>query len=83
MRETLVAVQTVNDERGNRYEFSYYRLEEGNSYGICIRDRNGGSAMVPDLTVSKRKVNALLKRMIRGAVSPVGMQDIIEDWLIL
>ena len=82
MRETLVAVQTVMDEQGRMYEFSYYRLEEGNCYGVCIRDQSGGAAMVPDITASKRKVNALLNRLIQGTVSPIGMQDVIEDWLI-
>lgn len=82
MRETLIAVQTVTDEEGNVYEFSYYRLEEGKRYGVCIRDKRGGVSMVPDLTESRRAVNALLRRLIRGTVSPVGMLDVVEDWLI-
>ena len=82
MREILIAVQIVSDEQGRIHKFSYYRLEEGKCYGVCIRDHTGAVAMLSDVTPSKRKINALLRRLIRGMVSPVGMMDVVEDWLI-
>ena len=29
----------------------------------------------------RRKIDALLRRMVRGAVSPASMRDVVEDWL--
>ena len=81
MTEILVGVQTTEGADGKTHQFSYYRLEDGRGYGICIRDGSGGVAMAPGVTTRRRKIDALLRRMVRGAVSPASMRDVVEDWL--
>lgn len=83
MVETLIAVQTVKGENGEVYNYSYYRLEEKNSYGVCIKDQKGAMAMIPNVTTKRCSVNTLLRKMIRCGVSPASMRDVVEDWLLL
>lgn len=82
MMETLVAVQTVEGQDGKVYQFSYYRIENGKEYGVCIRDQDGAVAMAPGVTTRRRSINSLLRSMIRGSVSPATMVDVVEDWLV-
>lgn len=83
MFETLIAVQTVKGEDGEVHNFSYYRLEDEKCYGVCIKDQAGAMAMIPNVTTKRRRIDALLRKMIRGCVSPVSMRDVVEDWLLL
>lgn len=80
--ETLIAVQTVEGQDGKVYRFSYYRIENGKEYGVCIRDQDGAVSMVPGVTTKRRHINSLLRYMIRGTVSPSTMVDVVEDWLV-
>lgn len=81
MTEILIEVKTVIDEEGRVHQFSYYRLEEGGSYGVCIKSREKAAAMVPGITASRRRINTLLNALIRGSVSPTEMREVVEDWL--
>lgn len=81
MRETLVGVQSVLDETGRQYQFSYYRMDSGKDYGVCIRDQDGAVAMAPGVTTRRRRVDALLRKLMRGSVSPAGLEDVLADWL--
>ena len=81
MTETLIGVQKVLDENGKIYQFSYYRMDSGKDYGVCIRDQEGSMAMAPGVTTQRRRINALLRRLMRGGVSPTALGDVLEDWL--
>lgn len=82
MREALIQVCRIADENGNIYQFSYYRLEDSKSYGVCIRDQDGAVAMISDITSEYERIDALLDLLIRGCVSPLHLPEIVEDWLI-
>ena len=64
----------------------YYLLEEepeegGTSYGVEI-ELEGESALVTALSPSRKKVEALAAALIRGAVTPVALRDVVDDWLL-
>lgn len=66
--------------RGTRTR--YYLLEDGGaSYGVQVELGNE-SAAVPDLSPSRRRVEALAKALARGAVTPVALRDVVDDWLL-
>lgn len=39
--------------------------------------------MVPGITTRRRRIDALLEKLVRFAVSPVCARDVVEDWLVL
>ena len=59
----------------------YYLLEEGGSYGVQV-ELKGEEASVPDLSPSRRRVEALAAALVRGTVTPVGLRDVVDDWLL-
>lgn len=63
----------------------YYLLEEdaedSGAYGVQI-ELEGEAASVPDLSPSRQKVLELAGALVRGAVTPVGLRDVVDDWLL-
>lgn len=49
-------------------------------YGLRIR-RGGETAEIAGLTVSQRRIQELLESLVRGAVTPVVLRDVVEDWM--
>ena len=67
-------------------QISYYLLvEEGRErplqYGVRIEAEGGDFDEVFAVTTSGQRMNDLLELLIRNAVTPVSLGDIIEDWL--
>ena len=60
----------------------YYLLEYGGSYGVAV-ELEGETAAVPDLSPSRQRVEALTDALIRGTVTPVGLRDVVDDWLLV
>ena len=57
-------------------------LENGlENYGILVEYRSQRAA-VPDLTIFRRRAEALIERLRRGGVTPVAVRDVAEDWLL-
>lgn len=61
----------------------YYLLQSGvchPHYGIKVLfgDEN---VVIPKISTRKESVCALLEQMLQGAVTPVTVSDVIEDWL--
>lgn len=81
MTEILVAVKTLLAENGTAHVLSYYRVEQGRSYGVCVKERDGAVVCVQNLTQKRPYINALLRKMVRGGVSTVSVRDVAEDWL--
>ena len=58
----------------------YYLLEEDaenpGAYGVQI-ELDGEEASVPDLRVLE-----LADTLVRGVVTPVGLRDVVDDWLL-
>ena len=54
---------------------------EKEQYGVSVACQ-GEEAHFPRLTVSQRAVQELLDAMLKGCVTPVTAQDVVEDWLL-
>lgn len=61
----------------------YYLLEgeEPGSYGVRI-ELGEEEASAADLSPSRQRVRGLLEALIRGVVTPVGLRDVVDDWLL-
>ncbi len=90
MREIAVAKKQLWDENGinrmldyailvNETEISPRMVCE--SYGVRIRGEGGETAEVPDLTVSSARIGELVELLVRNAVTPCTLRDVIDDWL--
>ena len=51
------------------------------SYGIAVEAGGEGEAVL-DLTVSRSRADALMRRLIAGSVTAVTVRDIVDDWLL-
>ena len=51
------------------------------SYGVKVVGQDGEEASLPNITVSTRRIDELMDLLIRNQVSPVTLQDVVEDWL--
>lgn len=96
MRTISVARRTEEDQNGQRYSLEYCLLAEeaeaggtvvGESFGVQITSFSGGavreSRSVPNLTVSAQRIHELLDLLVRNCVTPVSLDDVVEDWLAL
>ena len=62
----------------------YYLLSETGDrreYGLAVEMADEETSL-PALAVSRREVQDLLGRMVRGIVTPVTAGDIVYDWLV-
>lgn len=64
----------------------YYLLAEGvksgrRRYGVLV-EGGGDRQMIPAVTPSRRRVQALLALLIQGCVTPAAARDVVEDWLL-
>ena len=52
------------------------------AYGVKIENEaTGESAEFPELTVSAQRIDELMELLVRNGVTPVGLEDVIQDWL--
>jgi hypothetical protein len=49
-------------------------------YGVKV-EMGDEEASRPRLTASRASVGALLDTLVRGQVTPVGLGDVVDDWL--
>lgn len=60
----------------------YYLLKgENRSYGVSVETERE-TAQVLDLTPSRQKAECLANSLARGAVTPVCLRDVVDDWLL-
>ena len=71
----------VGEARCRTSQARYYLLEEPASYGVLI-EMEGEVASVADLSPSRQRVRALAEALVRGTVTPVGLRDVVDDWLL-
>ena len=58
-------------------------LEAENARGAWKRrGPEGEEASVRDLSPSRQKVQDLAEALVRGTVTPVGLRDVVDDWLL-
>ena len=90
MRELYVETRTAVGEDGALHRFDYYvvvgEMEVGGrfsceSYGVKVQERGGGAALIPDITVSIPRIDALMELLTRNTVGPSSAREVVDDWL--
>ncbi|MEG0441473.1 MAG: DUF6514 family protein [Oscillospiraceae bacterium] len=90
MRELLVETAGDKDEQGQAHSYQYYILVDEmdvghffcESYGVKVKAVQGDEeAAVPHVTVSAGRIDALMSSLIRNAVTPTSLPDVVADWL--
>lgn len=90
MRELFVETRTMEDEVGKHHKFRYFvvvdemkigHLMGCESYGVKVAEDGGDTAVIPNITVSISRIDALMELLGRNVVSPAGLGDVIADWL--
>lgn len=84
-----IATRSFRDEAGKLRTFHYYLMidviEAGSfcceDYGVRITEDTDNSASIPSLTTSAVRIDQLITTLVDNGVSPVGLRDVIEDWL--
>ena len=75
----------VGEAQCRAFQAHYYLLEEesetSGSYGVQI-EMEDEEASVRDLSPSRQRVEALAEALVRGAVTPVALRDVVDDWLL-
>ena len=64
----------------------YYLLAEetegmGESYGVLV-ESGDDMVSIPNITHSHTQITRLLELLMRGAVTPAAVQDVVDDWLL-
>ena len=89
MRSLFLTNLELTDERGQLRSYDYYitvdEIDIGpfacESYGICIEEQGGTRALLRGVTVSMPRIDELSRLLIRNAVTPVTLADVVSDWL--
>ena len=87
--ELYITSRQVLDQSGKQRLFQYYltvdHIEAGNfcceNYGVRIAEPNVHSECVPALTTSALRIDQLMAELIDNTVGPLGLRDVIEDWI--
>lgn len=53
----------------------------GENYGVLL-EGFGQTAAIRGITVAQNRALSLLEKLRRGAVTPSGLRDVVEDWLL-
>lgn len=86
MEEIKVQEITLSPEGRRPLRLTYFILKDGDRtparYGIKIVEGRGGeAARVMDLTADPARVRDLADKLVRNAVTPTGLMDVVADWL--
>lgn len=87
--ELFIASRQVSDPSGKHRLFQYYLvidyIETGTfcceNYGVRITEQGVRTQCVPALTTSALRIDQLMTALVDHTVGPLGLQDVIEDWL--
>lgn len=52
------------------------------NYGVQISCAGGEASAVRGLTISQNKILLLLSTLMKYAVTPTTLQDVVDDWLL-
>lgn len=65
-----------------RYGLLAQSVEGRNRYGVSVsNERTGERALVRDAVLSRPDAEALMARLVAGAVTPVTLRDVVEDFV--
>ena len=51
------------------------------NYGVRITEDEHNTCALPALTVSAERIDRLVTTLVDNAVGPVGLRDVIEEWI--
>lgn len=90
MRELLVDTCQETGEDGRVHGYRYYILvgemavKDGlacESYGVKVAGADGQETSIPNITIRAERIDELIELLIRNAVSPLSLPDVVADWL--
>lgn len=89
MRELFLRTLELTDQAGalHRYDYSILigEMDVGSyaceSYGVKVAEQGGETAQAPDVTCSASRIDELCELLLRNAVTPTALQDVLSDWL--
>lgn len=92
MRELFVETRDERGEDGASHRFEYYVLVDQmevnggfacESYGVKVAEpgETSESVSIPNITTSASRIDELVSLLIRNSVGPVGLGDVLSDWL--
>lgn len=89
MRELFLKTLDLPDETGvlRSYDYSILidEMDVGpfscESYGIRVAERGGTEALAPHVTCSAARIDELSDLVVRNAVTPTTLNDVLSDWL--
>lgn len=89
MRELFLKTLDLPDETGTLRSYDYSILIDEmdvglyacESYGIRVAERGGAEASVPHVTCSAARIDELSDLVVRNAVTPTTLNDVLSDWL--
>lgn len=89
MRELFLQTLALTDQAGvaRRYDYSILigEMDVGSysceSYGIKIAEQGGEEAQAPNVTCSASRIDELSELLLRNAVTPAALNDVLSDWL--
>lgn len=89
MRELFLQTLELTDQAGvvRRYDYSILigEMDVGSyaceSYGMKIAEQGGDTALAPNVTCSAARIDELSELLLRNAVTPAALNDVLSDWL--
>lgn len=85
MQEITYKETTVCAEDGRQLSLTYLILADKTQipdrYGVKVVEGSGEFAQAADLTTDVDRVYDLLDKLVRNAVTPTTLADIVADWL--
>ena len=87
--DLYITSRQVMDDAGRLRKFQYYlvveQVDSGNfqceNYGVRIIEEGISFSFQPGLTTSAVRIDQLMTTLIDNSVGPVGLEDVIRDWL--
>ncbi len=89
MRELFLKTLDLPDETGTLRSYDYSILIDEmdvgpfscESYGIRVAERGGAEASAAHVTCSAARIDELSDLVVRNAVTPTTLNDVLSDWL--
>lgn len=87
MREIPYTSKLDHTENGKPLALDYFVLATGGDnepeqYGVRIVEKaSGEQALAFRLTTNLERIYELMEKLSRNSVTPVGLEDVLEDWL--
>ena len=79
-KEFLIETRSVTDEKGNLLNLKYYLIEE-ESVQTAGRPGVEEAESTPPVSGSEASARKMLRQLIRNAVTPVCLLEIVDDMM--